>query len=64
LGLYTVYRERGADFVSQYDALLRSTGEATAADLAARFEIDLRQPAFWESSIRIIEERINRYLAL
>jgi pepF/M3 family oligoendopeptidase len=64
LGLYTVYRERGADFVPQYDALLRSTGEATAADLAARFEIDLRQPAFWESSIRIIEKRINRYLAL
>jgi pepF/M3 family oligoendopeptidase len=64
LGLYTIYRQRGADFLPQYDALLSSTGEATAADLAARFDIDLRQPAFWEGSTRVIEARIERYLAL
>jgi pepF/M3 family oligoendopeptidase len=64
LGLYAIYRQRGADFLPQYDALLSSTGEATAADLAARFDIDLRQPAFWEGSIRVIEARIERYLAL
>jgi oligoendopeptidase F len=43
---------------------LSSTGEATAADLAARFDIDLRQPVFWEGSISVIETRIERYLAL
>jgi oligoendopeptidase F len=64
LGLYAVYQQRGADFLPEYDALLSSTGEATAADLAARFDIDLRQPAFWEGSISVIETRIERYLAL
>jgi oligoendopeptidase F len=64
LGLYAIYQERGADFLGDYDALLRSTGEGTAAELAARFNIDLKQPAFWEGSMRVIAERINRYVAL
>ena len=64
LGLYAVYRERGKAFIPDYEDLLRSTGEGTAADLAARFGIDIRARAFWEGSIRIIEGRIDRYLAL
>jgi pepF/M3 family oligoendopeptidase len=64
LGLYAIYQERGADFVEDYDALLRSTGEGTAAELAARFDIDLKAPAFWEGSLKVIEERIDRYVAL
>ncbi len=64
LGLYAIYQERGADFLQDYDALLRSTGEGTAAELAARFDIDLKQPAFWQGSMKVIEERIDRYVAL
>jgi oligoendopeptidase F len=64
LGLYAIYQERGQDFLSDYDALLRSTGEGTAADLAARFDIGLKEPAFWEGSLRVIEGRIDRYVAL
>jgi len=64
LGLYAIYRERGQAFVPDYEDLLRSTGEGTAADLAARFGIEIRGRAFWEGSIRIITERIERYLAL
>ena len=64
LGLYAIYQERGAAFLAEYDELLRSTGEGMAADLAARFGIDIRQRAFWESSLRLIEEWIERYLAL
>jgi oligoendopeptidase F len=64
LGLYAIYQERGGAFFPEYDALLRSTGEGTAADLAARFGIDIRQRAFWESSLKVIEKRIERYLAL
>ncbi len=64
LGLYAVYQERGKAFLSEYDELLRSTGEGTAADLASRFGLDIRQRAFWESSLRLVEERIDRYLAL
>ena len=64
LGLYAIYRERGTAFVHEYDELLRSTGEGTAADLAARFGIDIRKGSFWEGSLKIIEERIERYVSL
>jgi oligoendopeptidase F len=64
LGLYAIYQERGKDFLEDYDALLRSTGEGTAADLAARFDIDIKEPAFWEGSLKVIERRIDRYVAL
>ena len=32
----------------------------TAADLAGRFGIDIRQPEFWKTSMGIIESRIFR----
>ncbi|MGQ9491304.1 MAG: M3 family oligoendopeptidase [Anaerolineae bacterium] len=63
-GLYALYLERGADFVPAYQALLASTGEGKAADLAARFGIDIRQRKFWEDSLAVIEARIERYCAL
>jgi pepF/M3 family oligoendopeptidase len=64
LGLYAIYQERGPAFVPEYEDLLRSSGEGTAADLAARFGIDIRQRAFWESGLNLIGERIERYRAL
>lgn len=63
-GLYAIYQERGPAFVKDYEALLASTGEGAAADLAARFGINLRQPEFWRASLRVIEKRIERYLEL
>jgi oligoendopeptidase F len=64
LGLYAIYQERGQAFIPQYRALLSSTGLAMAADLAAQFDIDLRQPAFWESSLQVIKDRIEEYKRL
>jgi oligoendopeptidase F len=64
LGLYTLYQAQGDAFLPAYDDLLSSTGEARSAELAARFGIDIRDRTFWESSMGIIEERIERYLAL
>lgn len=63
-GLYAIYRQRGRDFEKDYQDLLASTGEASAADLAARFGIDIRQKKFWADSLKIIEESIDRYAAL
>jgi pepF/M3 family oligoendopeptidase len=63
-GLYAIYRERGAAFVPDYEDLLASTGEANAADLAARFGIDIRSRAFWETSLATIGQTIDRYCAL
>ena len=44
--------------------LLASTGLADAADLAARFDIDIRTPEFWEGSLEVVAKRIDRYMAL
>ena len=63
-GLYAIYQKRGKSFVADYQALLASTGEATAADLAGRFGIDIRGRAFWDGSIDIIRGRIERYCVL
>jgi pepF/M3 family oligoendopeptidase len=63
-GLYAIYQQRGADFVPDFVALLASTGLADAADLAARFDIDIRSPEFWKDSLKVIGRRVERYLAL
>jgi pepF/M3 family oligoendopeptidase len=63
-GLYSLYRERGPTFVNDYEALLSSTGEATPAELADRFGIDIHKPEFWRDSIDVVAERIDRYAKL
>lgn len=60
-GLYVIYQQRGEAFVADYKHLLASTGEAAAADLAARFDIDIRSRKFWEDSLKVIEKKIERY---
>ncbi len=63
-GLYAIYRQRGASFVADYKSLLASTGEASAADLAKRFGMDIRKRKFWEDSLAIIGRRIDRFCEL
>ena len=63
-GLYGIYQERGNAFVADYKQLLASTGEAPAADLAARFGIDLHSKAFWKSSLDQTASLVERYQAL
>ena len=63
-GLYAIFQKRGAAFVEDYKDLLASTGEATAADLAARFGIDIRKKKFWADSIAIIARHVDRYCEL
>ena len=63
-GLYAIYQERGEAFVPEYKALLASTGMGTAAELAARFGIDLRSQSFWEDSLKVIGQRVERYTQL
>ncbi len=63
-GLYAIYRQRGRDFVKDYEALLAATGEASAADLASRFGINIRTRKFWEDSLSIFAKRIDRFCDL
>ena len=64
IGLYAIYQQRGADFVPDYKRLLSSTGEAPAAELAARFGIDIRSKQFWADSLAVVGDRIERYCSL
>ncbi len=64
VGLYAIYQQRGADFVPDYKQLLSSTGEAPAADLAARFGIDIRDKQFWADSLAVVAARVDRYCEL
>jgi oligoendopeptidase F len=64
VGLYAIYQQRGADFIPDYKLLLSSTGEAPAAELAARFGIDIRSKQFWADSLAVIGKRIDRYCEL
>lgn len=64
LGLYAIYKERGAAFIPQYEDLLAATGMEAAAPLAKRFGIDITKPDFWRSSLAIIGKRIDRFAEL
>ncbi len=61
LGLYAHYQRDPEAFKGGYDDLLSSTGMSDAAELAARFGIDTRNPDFWRSSLAIVKGDIDRF---
>ncbi len=61
LGLYAAYREHPAGFQARYRELLAATGMGDAAELGARFGIDIRDPAFWRSSLDVARARVDRF---
>jgi len=64
LGLFAQYQRSPQAFLEVYDDLLSSTGMADAASLAARFDIDIRTPEFWRSSLNVVAQDVERYESL
>ncbi len=64
LGLFARYEVDPEPFRSGYDDLLSLTGMADAAELGARFGIDVRDVAFWAASLDVLRGRIAEYEAL
>jgi pepF/M3 family oligoendopeptidase len=64
LGLYARYLEDAASFKAGYDDLLSSTSLDSAANLAARFGINIRAVAFWRSSFDVLRVDIDRFETL
>ena len=64
LGLFAHYRRDPDAFRERYDDLLSRTGMADAAELASDFAIDLRDGAFWRSSLDVLREDIRQFEAL
>jgi len=64
LGVYAIYKKEGESFIPRYKELLRSTGEGKAADLAARYGLDIRSRDFWDGSIQVLAGQVDRYCEL
>jgi len=64
LGLYARYEADPASFRGNYDDLLASTGQTSAADLAQRFGFDLSTVEFWRSSLDVVRADVTRFEAL
>ncbi|HLY84148.1 MAG TPA: M3 family oligoendopeptidase [Acidimicrobiales bacterium] len=58
IGLYARYREDPERFRSGYVDLLSSTGLGSAADVAARFAIDITSVDFWAAGLDVVGGRI------
>ncbi len=61
LGLYAQYQVDPTGFQAGYDDLLSATGLGDAADLAARFGLDIRQKAFWQASLDVLRADVDRF---
>lgn len=64
LGLYSQYQQEGASFVDKYRTLLKKTPIASCEDVAKVADVDITDVAFWESSIGLINDMIDQYIAL
>ena len=64
LGLYAQYQQDPDKFRLGYDDLLSSTGLGDAAELAARFGIEIQEPAFWRASLDVVRGDIDRFESL
>jgi oligoendopeptidase F len=61
LGLYAQKERAGGDFAHAYRALLTDTGRMSAEDLVEKhLGVDIREPAFWQESLRYVEEAVDR----
>jgi pepF/M3 family oligoendopeptidase len=63
-GLYAEYLKKGEEFVKDYDVLLSVTGKNSILDVAARMGIDLHSVDFWRSSLKVVEEDIQKFIGL
>jgi oligoendopeptidase F len=61
IGLYARFVADPDQFRAGYSDLLATTGMEDAATLAARFGIDVRDGAFWTSSLDVIKHHIDDY---
>lgn len=63
-GLYSEYLKRGKTFIKDYDNLLSVTGKNNLVDVAKLMDIDFHSVDFWRSSLKLIEDDINKFVNL
>ncbi|MEJ2762909.1 M3 family oligoendopeptidase [Photobacterium sp. MCCC 1A19761] len=61
-GVYAQRAAKGAQFYSDYKALLRDTGSMTAeAVVQKHLGMDIRQPAFWQQSVDMVQQQVAAF---
>ncbi len=63
-GLYAEYIKRGDSFPKDYENLLSITGKNKIADVTKVMGIDIHDKDFWRSSLKTIEEDIEKFIEL
>ena len=64
VGVYRMYRERGAAFLPEYERLLRDAGSGDVLRVAASVGIDVADVNFWRGSIGFFEDMLGDLEAL
>ena len=62
-GLYARYLEEGEAFLPKYRALLKATTVDTVEHVAQIAGIDLTRPDFWRTSLTMITNQIDQFIA-
>ena len=63
-GLYALYQKEGTSFSNTYEKLLSLTGRMSLEEVCLNVNIDLKDKAFWQSSIDTFKEDIKLYKQL
>ena len=63
-GLYSLFKQRGADFIADYKEMLRLTGVHSIEENALMLGIDLTDVRFWRESLKYIKTRIDEFCEL
>jgi oligoendopeptidase F len=59
MSVYRRYEEEGEDFVPRYLELLAAGGSRAPEELAAIAGLDLTDPAFWDSGLALVEQKLE-----
>jgi oligoendopeptidase F len=59
MSVYRRYEEEGESFVPRYLELLAAGGSRAPEELAAIAGLDLTDPAFWDSGLALVEEKLE-----
>ncbi len=60
VGVYALYQKKGADFLPDYEKLLRMAGSGTVREVAASVGIDVADVNFWRTSLKVFEDKLAR----
>ena len=59
VGVYRLYQQKGADFLPEYEKLLRDCGSGDVREVAASVGIDVADVGFWRSALKVFEDKLD-----